>query len=219
MEMKRIYIVPGLAVDERLFKNIRIGNAELIPVKWLTTFKNETLPAYAKRLSAQIDLSRPFYLMGVSFGGMCAIEIAKLLHPVRTIIISSAKGPGELPWYFTVSRLIPFHLWLGDRFAIWLAAHSKWLFGVKKGEQAELFYDMMDKAPEDYTVRAINCIVKWKNTSLPGNLTHIHGTRDRIIPIRNVKNCIPVKGGTHFMIMNSAGELNRILNDLLNKTG
>jgi hypothetical protein len=213
--VKRVYLIPGLAVDERLFSNIRIDNAMLIRVKWITPFKNESLPDYARRLSAQIDPSQPFYLIGVSFGGMCAIEISKQLKPEKTILVSSAKGQADLPWYFKILRYLPMHLWLGDRFAVWMASNSKWLFGVKKGEQAELFYDMMRKAPKDYPRRAIDCIVTWENTECPENIVHIHGTRDRIIPIRNVKNCIKLEGGTHFMIMNSAEELNRMLNELL----
>jgi hypothetical protein len=214
-QVKRVYIIPGLAVDERLYKNIRIENAELVPVKWITPLKNESLPGYAKRLSAQIDTSKPFYLLGVSFGGMCSLEIAKFLSPVRTILVSSAKGQQDLPWYFKVLRFIPMHTIMGDRFSIWMAANNKWLFGVKKGEQAELFYDMMSKAPKDYPRRAINCIVTWRNSVIPEDLVHIHGTADRIIPFRNVKNCIPLKGGTHFMIMNSAEEMNRMLNEVI----
>jgi hypothetical protein len=213
--MKRIYAISGLAVDERLFSRLQVTDAEIIPVKWITPFKNEPLPDYAMRLSSQIDTSKPFYLLGVSFGGMCALEISKHLHPVKTILISSAKGPADLPWYFYILRAIPFHKVLGDRILTWMAKNNKWIFGIKKGEQAKLFYDMLDKAPKDYPRRAIECIVRWKNTESPSNLVHIHGTSDLVIPFKNVKDCIPVKKGTHFMVMNSAEEVSRIVNELL----
>jgi hypothetical protein len=214
---KRIYTIPGLGVDERLFSKLRIDDAELIPVKWIEPEKNETLPAYAGRLAAQIDTSRPFYLMGVSFGGMCSLELGKVLKPVKIILISSAKGQSDLPWHFKILRFIPMHKMMSDRFSIWMALHHKWLFGIKGKEQAALFEDMLNRAPKNYPARAIDCIVTWRNTESPENLVHIHGTGDRIILSGNVKDFIPVRKGSHMMVMNNAEEVSRIVNDVLNK--
>ncbi|HEY6161094.1 MAG TPA: alpha/beta hydrolase [Bacteroidia bacterium] len=213
--MKKLYAIPGLGVDERLFKNILIPGFELIPVKWITPLKGERLEDYAGRLAQQIDKHEPFYLIGVSFGGMCAVEIAKKYFPLRTIIISSAKGPADLPWYFKVFRFIPIHRLVSDNTAIRLALRFRGMFGVKDGEQKKLFDEMLRTAPANYYARAINCIVHWRNKEVPGDLSHLHGTCDRIIPLRFVKNPTTIKNGSHFMVLNSADEINASLEKIL----
>ena len=43
------------------------------------------------------------------------------------------------------------------------------------------------------------------------NLVHIHGDRDIIFPIENIKTCVMVEGGTHIMILNKYRWLNKNL--------
>ena len=66
-------------------------------MEWIDPFPNETIEAYAKRLSEGIDQNQPFVLIGLSFGGMVAVEIAKITLPVCTIQISSVDHRDELP--------------------------------------------------------------------------------------------------------------------------
>jgi len=44
-------------------------------------------------------------------------------------------------------------------------------------------------------------MVKWApEESLP-DLVHIHGDKDSVFPIQNIKGCISVENGTHAMII------------------
>jgi predicted phosphoribosyltransferase len=47
-------------------------------ILYLFHVPNDTLQSYAIQLSAQIDTPKPI-ILGVSFGGMIAIEIAKYI--------------------------------------------------------------------------------------------------------------------------------------------
>jgi hypothetical protein len=89
------------------------------------------------------------------------------------------------------------------------------MFGVKNDEQEELFSNMLHTAPVNYFARAINCIVQWRNKTLPSNSLHLHGTSDRIIPSRFVKNYTAVKNGSHFMVLNSPEEVNAYIKKIL----
>ena len=40
------------------------------------------------------------------------------------------------------------------------------------------------------------------------NVIHIHGDKDPIFPIRRIKNCIVVPGGTHIMLITKFKWLN-----------
>lgn len=59
--------------------------------------RNESLKAYVQRLSAQIDTSEEFAIVGVSFGGIVAVELNKIICPKQTILISSAMTSKQLP--------------------------------------------------------------------------------------------------------------------------
>ncbi|MCW3085543.1 MAG: hypothetical protein JWP12_2909 [Bacteroidetes bacterium] len=210
--MLTVYCIPGMGVDARLFKNIKLNKAEIRHIKWLTPDKNESLASYAIRLSKQIDTSQSYALMGVSFGGMCAVEIAKHLHPVKTFVISSCKTSDQLPLKLTFWRSFSLYKNLSDSLYIKGALLVKKAFGVSSGEQAERFKEMLNAAPKNYFSGAVHCIMNWKNEIVPSSVIQIHGTSDHVLPVRKIKNAnYIIERGTHFMIVNRAPELNAIM--------
>jgi hypothetical protein len=48
---------------------------------------------------------------------------------------------------------------------------------------------------------AIEQVLLWDRTAADQNVVHIHGEADDIFPIKNIADCIIVKGGTHIMIL------------------
>ncbi|EMS87993.1 hypothetical protein LEP1GSC074_1850 [Leptospira noguchii str. Hook] len=55
------------------------------------------LSKYSKRLLSQIDTKNEIILIGVSFGGIVALEISKHISVKQIIIISSIKSVSEKP--------------------------------------------------------------------------------------------------------------------------
>ena len=47
------------------------------------------------------------------------------------------------------------------------------------------------------------------------NIVHIHGNNDGIFPIKHIKNCIVIEGGTHVMILNKAKEISKLLLEVI----
>ena len=76
--MKHIYLLSGLGVDDRVFEKIVFPYPHTF-IKWMLPLVQETMQAYAKRLSEQITHANPI-LIGLSFGGMMSIEIAKIIN-------------------------------------------------------------------------------------------------------------------------------------------
>ncbi|HEX2899158.1 MAG TPA: hypothetical protein VHS96_05485, partial [Bacteroidia bacterium] len=58
-----------------------------------------------------------------------------------------------------------------------------------------------------HTDWAIHQAVSWRHETHTPRLFHIHGDQDRIFPIRYIRNCIPVRGGTHLMLLNKGKEI------------
>ena len=85
-----VYFMPGLAASSSIFERIKLDEDifEMHLLEWEIPHPKEALSDYALRISKKIKHENPV-LVGVSFGGMIAVEIAKVLKPATTIIISS----------------------------------------------------------------------------------------------------------------------------------
>ena len=86
----KLYAISGLGADERVFQFLKL-NHKLIPLPWLTPEKNESIEKYAKRMAEMINTEDEFGILGLSFGGLVAVELSKLLNPKVTVLISSAE--------------------------------------------------------------------------------------------------------------------------------
>ena len=207
----RIYFISGLGVDHRLFMNLELPGHEVHYVRWVVPHRNESVKDLALRLAEQIDASQPFALCGVSFGGMCATEIAKVLKPQKLILISSAKRGSELPWTVRMFRFFPLQRIISsDRFYTRMALIMWRMFGFKGREQYKIFRHMMQSMPPGYFAPACNCVINWKNREYEDAL-HIHGDKDLILPYWNIKNTVRIKGGSHVMVLNNAKEISNII--------
>jgi len=71
--------------------------------------------------------------------------------------------------------------------------------------------EILKDTDETFLKWAIDKIVNWKNTHINKNLKHIHGTKDRILPILFVKSDVEITDGGHFMTIDKFEELNIIL--------
>lgn len=216
----RIYFISGLGADRRVFRKLVFPpDFELVYLDWITAENSESLEKYAERLAASIDASFPFYLVGLSMGGMIATEIARRLSPIHTFIISSAPDYMGLPWYFKFAGALK----LQKLVTVGLLKQSKYVSGTLLGgrtkeERILLKKLIMDSDPL-FMKWAINSILCWRNIEIPSNLTHIHGTNDKTLPIRYVKPDVIINGGTHFMIYANAPQISEILSAILLKDG
>ena len=84
------------------------------------------------------------------------------------------------------------------------------------------FYKRIDLAErylterEEYYLKwAVDNLLRWKNDTVNPNLVHIHGTKDKIFPIKNIDNCIKVEGGNHEMIIIRAKWFNENLEKII----
>jgi len=62
---------------------------------------------------------------------------------------------------------------------------------------------------------AIGAILRWKETSMPTNVKHIHGTADRHLPHRIRKADHTIEGGTHIMTLYKHKGISDVLRQLI----
>lgn len=211
---KELYIFSGLGADERVFQGIDFLDYKKTFIQWKSPYENESIEDYARRLIYQIPGEKPT-LIGLSFGGIIAIEIAKQIEVEKVIIISSAKTKNEIPLYYRIAGLLKLHKLMPNK----LLKSSNFVinrfFGASTEYEKNLLKEILNDTDLEFLNWAIDKIVRMSNVTAIENVYHIHGTKDMILPLCFVTCDSKISNGGHFMTVNKSGALNAILNNLL----
>jgi pimeloyl-ACP methyl ester carboxylesterase len=212
----KVYFISGLGADERVFEQLTLPESlEVVHIHWPQIAKHETLETYCRKIAAMVDTTQEFAIVGLSFGGIVATELTKMLAPKTTIIISSVSTRRELPLSYKIVSALGIQK-IVPRFLLnKVYPFTFWYFGVKDKTRKLLLRQIMAGTSTRFLKWAINEILIWKNDKRPQNLVHIHGTADRIFPLNNTRADIIIKGGGHLMVYDNAAEISNILKDKL----
>lgn len=204
--------MPGLAASPAIFERIKLpaDTFEVILLEWMIPTDGETLHEYAVRMSKKITHDRPV-LVGVSFGGILVQEIAKVMPVRKTIIISSAKCNTEYPRRFKIAKKTGAYKLLPLKLILKVEALAKYSFGSKINARLKLYEKYLSVRDLKYLEWAIEQVMLWDRCEPDENVIHIHGDADEVFPAKYIKGYIPVKDGTHIMIVNRYRWLNENL--------
>ena len=217
--MMTLYFISGLGADKRAFIKLALPKDWTIKhIEWIENLKDESLSDYCRRLSSQIDYAQSFSLIGLSFGGIVAVEMAKFLTPARVVIISSISTAEQLPIDFFGNILIKklkLYKLIPSSFFKQVNTLTYWLFGTKTKDEKDLLRQIINDTPPEFAKWAIGEILTWNNIIKPKKLLHLHGAADRIFPVKNTSADIIINNGGHFMIYSNADEISKILTENL----
>lgn len=214
MNNSHIYILSGLGVDRKVFSKINFEGLQVTYLEWIAPIKRESMADYAKRLSLQIIHEQPI-LIGLSFGGMMAMELAKIIKVQKIVLLASAKCASELPILYKLIGVLKINNIVPN---VFLKQHNMFVdyfFGISSHEDKLMLKQILQDTDIRFLNWAINQILNWKNNVVPSSAIHIHGKKDRIIPIRNVKTTYTIENAGHFMTMTHAQEIKLLLREVL----
>ena len=211
-----IYLFPGQGSDERLFDSLTFdSNYNVKFINYSIPDKEYSLKQYVKTLATQIDTTEKFILIGVSLGGMVCAELNEILTPEKVIIISSAKNNTEMPLRYKFQRIVPVYKLIPAKVLQICANIVHPLYERDRMVYRDTFSSMLLLKNAQYFKRTSIMMFKWARKSNSKEIIHIHGTKDHIIPIRNINPDYIVNGGSHTMTLTKAKEVNLILNKIL----
>lgn len=213
--MKNNFIlIPGLGFDQQIFKNIKIKNAEINYINWEEPRHREHLEDYAYRISAWIEnLDSEPILIGHSFGGILAQEIAKIRPVKKIFLISSIRSRAEMPGLFRAVDWFGLHKFFTKKsafstFRFWADKHA-----YDTDEKKALFMDMVKKQSDNILQWSLKNLSTWqgmKNSNTP--ILQIHGSRDLTFPYKLIlKPDYTIQDGTHLMVFDRADEIMKII--------
>jgi pimeloyl-ACP methyl ester carboxylesterase len=211
--IQTIYCISGLGADEQIFSKLQLTNYRLVFLQWLIPHPTETISSYASRMYAQVPEQNPV-MMGVSFGGIICIEIAKLFPVEQLFLVSSAKTKYEIPWWLRLVGKLRIHKLLQPKPHPLIYPIEDFFLGAVTKEEKEVAKRFRQTVNKIYLQWAIDQIVNWQNVTIPPNVIHMHGTKDRVFPYWNVKANHLINGGRHFMVYGKAAEISKRINEL-----
>lgn len=209
--------MPGLAAGPEIFKKLTLDKEKYTfhYLKWMKPIDiEEKIDNYALRLSAKITEENPV-LVGVSFGGIMVQELAKFLNPRKVIIISSVKSPDELPKRFRFAKFTKIYKLFPIKAIENFEDYTKYFLGKTLKKKADLYKKYLYVRTKESLKWSIYSIIKWEQIKPIENIIHIHGSADIVFPIKNIKNAIEIKEGTHIMILTKAKKISKIIDKVL----
>lgn len=207
--MEKIYLIPGLGADESVFSNYQFPKFEKKVIRWIAPDKGESLARYAKRLAASIDIEDPV-LVGVSFGGMIAVEIANLLPKSRLVLISSVKSYKDISLFKRILagsgiiRLIPDSTLTRPTILLF------WFFGVDDIHHKNQLSEIIRNTSPSFLKWAIGAIGRWKGQVKKLTYLQIHGNRDLLLPLKEDADQVIANAG-HFLVVERSKEVESLI--------
>ncbi len=214
--MKNLYCISGLGADERIFQKLSIDGVNMVHIPWPEYDVYDEMSCYAQKIQALIPEENPL-ILGLSFGGMMAVELCKMMPVKKAIIMSSAKGMMELQGVklgWPIKKLLVSQALPGFIYKMTNSVMYK-MFGAETEEEKKLLHDILKDSDGHFVRWAMKAILLWQNGYAPENIVHIHGTADKIIPPGAVNPDHWIKDGTHMMVYNRADEISKLISDEL----
>jgi pimeloyl-ACP methyl ester carboxylesterase len=214
-KQKTIYFFSGIGADASPFANLELPGYNKVYISWIPPLPDESLVHYAGRIKEQITAKNP-YIIGLSFGGMVAVEISKQIEVEKMVLISSARTKGDL------NRLHSFFMRLGMYRLIpgSLIQRANFLtysyFGTHTPKDKQALTHLLAGTDVVLFRWALKSIAYWDNMEMPKRTIEIHGTADRIIACRLSHPDYKIKGGGHLMVFSKADTISKIILNYFN---
>lgn len=215
--MTKVFLISGLGADRRFFKHVELPEGfEKVLADVVTPERQESIADYASKVISHNGISEGDIVLGDSLGGLIAVEIAKQKKLTKVILTSSIKTHSEAPWYFKIARRLPVYQLTPVKLMKRLSVLAKLVMHGMPAEDLSTLQDMLKHSSPEFLKWGSHAALDWRNEIVPDNLYHLMGEKDIIFPCKNIKDpTVVIKGGTHIMVFNRAGEINKILAEIL----
>ncbi len=213
-----IYVLPGQGSDRRLFDSIQWpAQYKIAVLEYGTPEKGATMAQFARQIAVDIDTTQPFILVGTSLGGMLCVEMADFLYPVATVLISSARHRGDLPFRYRFQRKFPIYKIVPGAVMVLGAKVLQPIVEPDRRCNKATFKSMLGRKTPRYMKRSVAMIIEWNRTAAPENIVQIHGKNDHTLPFRHISNPdIGIPKGSHMMTLTSPHEVSRAIGEAIN---
>lgn len=200
--MAKLVLLPGIERGYPVFDRVQplLPDAEVLhyPVP-------SGKPSIASMATQLADAISPeSVLVGISFGGIVAQELASQLSPKGCVIISSVRSPKQFPFWMWIGKLIGGSnaCRLLERYASWIRAVP----GLRNTRVSRVAQQQFGPC-SNWRRWATSAILSWQPTSIDNTpIFQIHGSEDRTFPLRFTSPDLVIRGGKHALTVSHPQE-------------
>jgi pimeloyl-ACP methyl ester carboxylesterase len=201
-------LIPGMTAEYPVFSRLLPLLPNATVVNFIPPEEGESLVDYAARMAAQFP--RESYIVGVSFGGIVALEVSRIVRPHGCILISSIRSPNQLPPWLRLWRTLG-----GRNSARMLRAAGQCAGLIPRSicTHATLRVRQLAGAEGSWHCWATSTVLDWRPDPAPFvfPLLQIHGAEDATFPLRYVQPDVVVPGGRHALPVTHPQEVARAI--------
>uniref|UniRef100_UPI00313C3563 alpha/beta fold hydrolase n=1 Tax=Dyadobacter sp. OTU695 TaxID=3043860 RepID=UPI00313C3563 len=201
--------------DNTIFQFLDLTYCKPVFLDWIKPNKREKLADYALRMKAEYQLPDNAIIVGQSFGGVLTIEIARAFPQVKAIVLSSVKSFSELPPFYSKGKYFSIHSLVPPFLQRKYMLNLREKFGLHTPEYIKIYERIVSNTDFYFNNWAVSALLRWENKIAPLNVIHIHGSDDKMFPIKYVKSDFTVQGGGHLMVMEHAPVVSEHLKTLI----
>lgn len=215
--MPRLFLLPGLGADERMFAGLGGLCLPVISVRLPAPQTHESMPRYSLRVAAQLGLRPEDWIGGASFGSLVSADIARRRPVAGLVLIGGALSSDTLVAAVRrlslLRHLLPayvLHPLLTTRSALTLG------FGALSAPHLRLLADMVAATPRALLREGARLATRYRPASPVLCPVHaIHGEDDRMMRPPPLANCRVVPGAGHALAVTHPREVTTFLNETL----
>jgi pimeloyl-ACP methyl ester carboxylesterase len=211
----RLCVFSGFAIDQRFVAAQQaIPGVRVQTPPWLPPRNEEGFRQYALRMAGVVEQGDgPLYLAGASFGAMIALEAARVLRPRGVFIIAGGFSHRAiwLPLQIAgkLAPLIPERVLRVTRYFLPLGFR---LAGPLHRTDRECLVKLFADADVKFVRWGGPALLEWKWTGpLPCPVHHIHGERDPMVPVNQVKPDLVIPRAGHAINVTHARVVNEFI--------
>ena len=214
--MKKQFFISGLGADEKAFQELGDFGTTKIMIEWMANLPDESLYDYAKMMIDKYGIEQEDIVVGLSFGGLVAQQIAEIIKPDFIILISSFRTKDDLKIHFSSGLKMKLHKLMpemkseliGSMVATYLNSGSKISVPVLKemvmSTDMKLMKWSLEKIYEQDVILAPD-ILKYS----------IIGDKDKVVKPWIIETTFIVEDGSHFMVFDKAKEVTKIISSII----
>lgn len=211
----RIFLLPGLGADERMFSRLHAYGIPLLTPRLLVPAAGEGMEAYARRTAAALGVTNSDIVGGSSFGSMVAAAISREIPTRGLVLIGGALGAETLLTStrgMGLLRLLPMRLL---RPLLCSDQALERICGADSPELTVLARTMLEESPDQLIRRGAFLAGSYRPLTPPRcPIFAIHGGLDRVMTPSAVPGCRIIPGAGHGLAFSHAVEVGTFLREV-----
>lgn len=215
MSKQKIYLLPGMGADQRLYDHLDLKMAEVEIIDWKPAPKNSSLREYARLMLEHVEDPEDSIFGGTSMGGIVAREMAEIANPKSLILISSPATTEEFSALTRLGRKLKIWNLVNENYVEKLGLVFERLMQIKTSDGNDVFNEMLRKADAPFLKWSVKRILEWERKEPYENYFQVVGEKDLLFSPGKMKSPIVIEKAGHMAVYENAREVGEAIDRYL----